>query len=267
MGFLRGELWLAGGAILAAGMWLCVWAKVNNHVSADVLVLGSVGMGVVYLLMLMVQPGRASRGVWVAMILVAVLMRMPWFFVPASSGEDYFRYLWDGAVTANGVNPYAHAPRNVADGQVDNPTLKRLAQSGRGTLEGVNHPELRTIYPPAAQSAFALAYWIAPFDLTGWQIVLLGFDVLAALAVLGLLRAAGLPLSLAFLYLWNPLLVTETYGGCHLDILTAAMVVMFAWALARKRSIVATIALALGIGVKLWPVLLLPFLLRSLWGN
>ena len=267
MGFLRGGLWLAGGAILAAGMWLCVWAKVNNHVSTDVLVLGSVGMGVVYLLMLMVQPGRASRGVWVAMILVAVLMRTPWFFVPASSGEDYFRYLWDGAVTANGVNPYAHAPRNVADGQVDNPTLKRLAQSGRGTLEGVNHSELRTIYPPAAQGAFALAYWITPFDLTGWQIVLLAFDVLAALAVLGLLRAAGLPLSLAFLYLWNPLLVTETYGGCHLDILTAAMVVMFAWALARKRSIVATIALALGIGVKLWPVLLLPFLLRSLWGN
>ncbi|MGD8779206.1 MAG: hypothetical protein PVH88_09635 [Ignavibacteria bacterium] len=24
--------------------------------------------------------------------------------------DDFYRYLWDGAVTANGINPYEHAP-------------------------------------------------------------------------------------------------------------------------------------------------------------
>ncbi len=260
-------LWLAGGAILAGSMWLCVWASVNHRISAGVLVLVGVGMGAIYLGLLILRPARASRGIWAAMIVVAVLMRLPWFFLPASSGEDYCRYLWDGAVTANGINPYVYSPQHVSGGQVDNQTIERLAQSGRTTLDGINHSELRTIYPPAAQGAFALAYWISPFDLTGWRIVLLAFDVLAALAVLGLLRAAGLPLLFAFTYLWNPLLVTETYGGGHLDLLAAATVAVFAWALVRNRPIAATIAVSLAIGVKLWPVLLLPFLLRLLWGK
>jgi hypothetical protein len=134
-------------------------------------------------------------------------------------------------------------------------------------LEGINHPHLRTIYPPAAQGAFALAYWITPFNLTGWRLILLAFDALAALAVVGMLRKAALPLSMAFVYLWNPLLITESYGGCHVDLLAAAMVVAFAWALAVNRPAVAALALAGAIGVKLWPILLLPFLLRALWGQ
>ncbi len=260
-------IWLAGGAILTASMWLFVWARANHHVSYSVLMLAGVGMGVVYLALLLIRPGHVSRYVWLGMILMAVLMRLPWFFVPAASGEDYCRYLWDGAVTANGINPYVHAPQDVADGQTDNTTMRQLAQSGRVMLEGINHPQLRTIYPPVAQGAFALAYWITPFDLIGWRIVLLAFDALAALAVLGLLRAAVLPSLLVFFYLWNPLLVRESYGSCHLDLLVAAMVAVFAWALASKRPIFATITLVLAIGVKLWPILLLPFLLRLLWGK
>ncbi len=263
----RAAIWLTGGLLLAAGMWLCAWARVHQLVSADVLVLASVGMGAMFLSLLALRPGQMSRALWFAMIVLAILMRLPWFFVPASSGEDYCRYMWDGAVTAHGVNPYKHAPANVAVGRADDPALERLAQSGRATLEGINHPHLRTIYPPVAQGAFALAYWITPFDLTGWRVVLLAFDALAALAVVGLLRKAALPLSLAFVYLWNPLLVAESYGGCHVDLLAAAMVAAFAWALVANRPAVAGLALAGAIGLKLWPILLLPFLLRALWGR
>ncbi len=263
----RQWLWLTGGVLLVVGMWLCVWGRVNHNASARVLALVTVGMGVVYLALLILRPTRVSRAIWAAMIVVAILMRLAWFFVPASSGKDHCRYLWDGAVTANGINPYMHSPQQVSQGQVDNLTLERLAQSGCATLEGINHPELRTIYPPAAQGAFALAYRITPFDLTGWRIVLLGFDVLATLAVAGLLRVCGLPSLLAFVYLWNPLLVMETYHGAHLDMLAGAMVVLFAWSLVKDRPIAATIALTLAIGMKLWPVLLIPFMVRSLWGN
>lgn len=259
--------WLTGGALLAAGIWLCVWARVNQLVLADVLVLASVGIGALFLALLALRPGQMNRPLWFAMIALAILMRLPWFFVPASSGEDYCRYMWDGAVTANGVNPYKHAPASVAAGRADDPALEQLAQSGRDTLRSINHPHLRTIYPPVAQAAFALAYWVTPFNLTGWRLVLLAFDALSALAVVGLLRKAALPLSLAFIYLWNPLLITESYGSCHVDLLAAAMVVAFAWALVTNRPAVAGLALAGAVGLKLWPILLMPFLLRALWGR
>ena len=263
----RAGLWVGGGILLVAGMWGCVWRIVNHNASNSILALATVGMGVVYLGLLILRPIRASRGIWAAMIVVAILMRVAWFFVPASSGEDYHRYLWDGALTGNGINPYVYSPQQVSGGLVYNSAIQQIAQSGRTTLEEINHPDLRTIYPPAAQGAFALGYWISPFDLTGWRIVLLGFDILAALGVVGLLRACGLPSSLGFIYLWNPLLVIETYHGGHLDLLVGGMVVLFAWSLVKNRPIAATTALALVIGMKLWPVLLIPFLLRSLWGN
>ncbi|HDZ22159.1 hypothetical protein LCGC14_0253750 [marine sediment metagenome] len=259
--------WLVVGMMLVAGMGVCVWANVNDFASAKVLVLAGAGMGGLFLCLLVLRPTHVSGGVWAVMIVVAVMMRLPWFFVPPSVSGDYHRYLWDGAVTAHGISPYVHTPKDVLDNHVDDPTLDKLARSGRFVLEGINHPKLRTIYPPVAQGAFALAYWITPFSLNAWRIVLLAFDIAAALAVLGLLRSAGLPLLLVFVYLWNPLLVTETYSGGHVDLLAAAMVVLFAWALTTKRPIIAGCALALAIGVKLWPVLLLPFLLRSLWGH
>lgn len=263
----RNAAWLTGGALLATGMWLRVWARVNQVVSADMLVSASVAMGGLFLALLAVHPRRMRRSLWFAMIALAILMRLPWFFVPASNGEDYRRYMWDGAVAAHGINPYLQAPQDVMTGKVYDPAVTQLAQSGHDTLEGINHPHLRTIYPPVAQGAFALAYWITPFNLTGWRLVLLAFDALAALAVVGLLRKAALPLSLALVYLWNPLLITESYGGCHVDLLAAAMVVAFAWTLVANRPAVAALALAGAIGVKLWPLLLLPFLLRALWGR
>lgn len=265
--YRRNLVWGFGGAILVAGMCLCFWGVVNHNASRMFLALMTVGMGIVYLAILFFRPTRASRTIWAAMIMVAILMRVVWFFAPAVSGADYNRYLWDGAVTANGVNPYVHSPQQISRGNIDNSTIQQIAKSGHTTLEGVNHPELRTIYPPVAQGAFAIAYWITPFDLTGWRIVLLSFDVLAGLAVVGLLRICGRPSLLVFIYLWNPLLVMETYHGAHMDLLGGAMVVLFAWLLVKGRSIAATAALGLAIGMKLWPVLLLPFLIRSLWGN
>jgi len=260
-------LWLIGGVGLVVGMWVCVWEIVAQNLSGRMLSLAGVGMGGVYLMLLIFHPRRASWTIWTVMIWVAIMMRLAWFFIPASSGQDHNRYLWDGAVTANTANPYVYSPQQVSSGNVDNQTLQRLAKSGRTTLEGINHPELRTIYPPVAQGAFAIGYWITPFDLTGWRIVLLGFDIITALSVLGLLRACGKSSLLLFIYLWNPLLVTETYHGGHLDLMAGAMVVLFAWLLVKGRPIGATIALTLGIGIKLWPVLLIPFLIRWLWGS
>jgi alpha-1,6-mannosyltransferase len=248
-------------------MWLCVWARGAQLISPSGLVLANVGMGVLFLALLAVRPGQMNRPLWLAVISLAILMRLPWFSMPASSGEDYCRYMWDGAVTAHWISPYKHAPQDVAAGRVGDPALQRLAETGRETLEGVNHPHLRTIYPPVAQSAFALAYWITPFDLTGWRLVMFAFDGIAAVAVVGLLRKAALPLSLTFVYLWNPLLVTESYGGCHVDLLAGAMVAVFVWSLVAKRPLAAGASLVLAVGAKLWPMLLLPFLLGAFRGR
>ena len=120
---------------------------------------------------------------------------------------------------------------------------------GAQVLRQINHPHLRTIYPPVAQGLFAAAYWLKPFSLTSWRLLLLGFDILAAAVVLALLRASRQRWSLSAVYLWNPLLVSEAYYGGHLDLVVGALVILFAWAVVRRRGILAAVVLAAAVGV------------------
>jgi hypothetical protein len=85
----------------------------------------------------------------------------------------------------------------------DAPALERLRTSWHGLI---NHPEIRTIYPPAAQGLFAL-WTIAGGSLLVWRLILLAFD-LATLRILGARSA----------WLWAtcPLVVVEGFwSGLH----------------------------------------------------
>ena len=92
--------------------------------------------------------------------------------------DDYFRYLWDGAVTAKGINPYKYSPEQVMEG-VDVPEeLVALADESGDIIHGINHPHLRTIYPPVAQAFFAISNLLGPWSLTTWKIILIVIDLL-----------------------------------------------------------------------------------------
>ena len=213
---------------------------------------------------LLPRRGHSPRTlVWV--LLIAAGMRAPMWLAPPAAHADYNRYLWDGALVANGRNPYRLSPRRAAQADLDDAKILSLARAGREVLAEVNHPKLRTVYPPFAQALFAAAYWLTPFDVTGWRVVLLAFDVLAAAMVISLLRAAGRPAAWALVYLWNPLMVVETYLFAHVDLVAAALVIAFAWALWRGRTVLAALALAAAVGAKLWPAILAGFLVRAEW--
>ncbi len=216
-----------------------------------------------FLAVFTMRPRRGTGAESMAIIVfVAVAMRVVMLFAPQLSGGDYTRYMWDGAVTAKGMNPYRHSPKQVLEGDVEDPQLRRLASGGRGVLEGITHRRLRTIYPPVAQGLFAVAHWISPFRLYGWLIVVAAMDALAAVAILGALRCAHLPGAMVLVYLWNPLLVNEAWQGGHVDVATAAMLAAMIWALVSRRIILAWLFWALAVGTKLWPAILVFFLVR-----
>ncbi len=70
----------------------------------------------------------------------------------------------------------------------------------------------------------------------------------------------GRPWTHVAIYAWNPLLVVEAYSGGHVDLEVAAGVAAFVWALLANRSALPGGVLAGAVAVKLWPVLLVPFL-------
>ncbi len=211
---------------------------------------------------------RASRGSAFFMLAVGAILRG--LMLPSTPilEDDFYRYLWDGAVVAHGHNPYARAPQEFLDpgGAVSGEAagLIALARDGQAVLARINHPSLRTIYPPVAQGAFALAHGLAPWSLIAWRVVLLLFDAATVALLLLLLRRLALSPLWAAIYWWSPLLVLHGVNGAHMDLLALPFVLGAILLALRGRQLWGIACMAIAAGVKLWPVILLPFLIRLL---
>lgn len=182
--------------------------------------------------------------------------------------DDFQRYLWDGAVTANGLNPYAHSPAEAQalalNMNADENTLGVLAREGSSVLASVNHPQLKTIYPPVAQGAFALAHVIAPWNIAGWRLVCLAGEMATFALLLMLLQSVGRSPLWVALYWWNPLVIKELMNSAHMEALLIPFVLGALYLAFRRRFAGATLALGFAVGVKVWPLLLAPMVLRPL---
>ena len=179
---------------------------------------------------------------------------------------DFYRYLWDGAVTSHGLTPYAQTPKAVMAGKAPAEYVK-LAEDTDTVLKRVNHKDVTSIYPPVTQAAFALAHVLKPWSLTAWRLVLLAFDLAtAALLIAGLDRLGHSRLWVA-LYWWNPVVLKELFNSAHLEpLIFPFLLAALLYAHARK-PIAASTALGFAAGVKFWPALLLPLILRASGGN
>ncbi len=231
-------------------------------------------LGVAGLVYVALLPGLVTRTVAGAtathaalalMILVGLAARVILFASEPMLEDDYQRYLWDGAVTASGNNPYAYSPKAIIGGGALHPLAGVAARSG-AVLERIGHPELTTVYPPLAQSAFVLANYISPFNLNAWRSVLLIFDMATLAAIVACLNALGRSPLWAALYWWNPVVIKELFNAAHMDGLLAPFVLL-ALLLAQRRPLVATAVLGIAFGIKLWPVMLLPLIWRPLLGD
>jgi hypothetical protein len=235
------------------------------------LVAASVIAGTAYLVGLCSARGRPARSrdmiIILAVGLVARVVLIPSAPVFVS---DFYRYLWDGAVTASGANPWTNTPKSVnsALGDGENapdvsPELVELAGKSGRVIHRINHPHLSTIYPATAQAAFAIAYWIKPWSVAALRCVLLFFDLSTVLILAAILRAINRPVYYIAWYWWNPLLLREVSHSAHMDVIALPFVLLGFLFAVKGRCSPAGAAMALAVGAKVWPLVLLPLCIRA----
>lgn len=200
-------------------------------------------------------------------LFIGLALRVVMFFSTPILEDDYFRYLWDGAVTANGINPYKYSPEEVIQNRAVPEELSRLAYNSGDIIHRINHPRIRTIYPPVTQALFALSYHIKPWSLLPWRAILLVFDIATLALILYSLNLMRLPLIYSMIYWWNPLLVKEIYNSGHLDVLVLPFAFGGLLLALRAKYLGSLTSLAAGIGIKLWPAFLIPLVFRPIASN
>ena len=184
-------------------------------------------------------------------VLAAVMQGILIFTHPTLS-DDMYRYVWDGRVQAQGISPYHYPP--------DASELAYLRDAE--IYPSINRKQAVTVYPPAAEAAFALLWRLWPDNIHWFQAVMASGGLLAGALLVGLLRDLNRSPSRVLIYLWSPLLAFETAHAAHVDGLVLPLLVGAWWARVRERDGLAGFFLGIATVMKFYPALLLPILWR-----
>ena len=216
------------------------------------------------------QLRRRDRQAPLLLILAtAVVARLLLFPSGLIQENDVYRYVLDGQVLSAGVNPYQQSPLELS--LLPPEPLERALSDPQAqeVISRIGYAEIPTLYPPAAQAAFAVGGLLGGWNWTGLRVLFTLVDLaLIGLIVLLLTRLGSSP-SRVLLYAWNPLVLKEVTNSVHLDILPAFFVVLLILSLERMQVrggwpwlLAAAGSMAGGVLSKLYPILLLPAAFR-----
>ena len=195
---------------------------------------------------------------WLGLLFRLVfIIALPWL------SQDFYRFIWDGLLLQNELNPYAFSPNELikSDALFDSP-LKTTLYDGMGALSAQHYSN----YPPVNQLGFLTAVNVFPQSLLGTVVVMRLLLILAEVGLFFTIRKIfhhlDLPHRRLGWYFLNPLIIIELTGNLHWE---GVMLFFFAlgwWLLLKQQNIWATIAFAFSVSTKLIPLLLLPLFVR-----
>ena len=188
-----------------------------------------------------------------ALILIgAAAMRLSLLFTEPALSSDIYRYIWDGRVQANGINPYRHVPAA--------PELASLRDEAIWPL--INRADYAvTVYPPAAQALF-LAITRAGENVVVIKLAMLVFEAVTVAAIIGLLKQLAMPPTRIAAYAWHPLPIWEIAGNGHVDAAMVALLILSLLAFLNGRALLGGVLATLGALIKPTAVLALPVFWR-----
>ncbi len=196
--------------------------------------------------------------VWI--LIIGVLVRLVYFPSQLIQETDPYRYVWDGQMMLAKQNPYSFSPQEAYDGG-----LFSSDSSKQGIVqhlnERINHPGVKTIYPPGAQFLFGLSQMLTPWTLIGWKIMIAGAEILILILMVVLLKRLRMRPQWVALYAWSPLIIKEFSNGLHLDVFAILFICLMIYALMKKYHRLALLSLAAATMIKWFAIILLPFLL------
>ena len=198
---------------------------------------------------------------WKVLLGLGILFRLA--FLPAlpNLSDDYFRFIWDGVLNLQGINPFLELPSFYM--QPEN----RIEGLTETLFTQMNSPEYFTIYPPVCQFVFSFGA-LGGEDLRMGSLLMRSFIVLAEigslLIIIQLLKKLKLPLKHLGLYALNPMIIAELTGNLHFEAIMIFFLLVSFYLLINQRNTLSALVFSLAVGTKLLPLMLLPLFFGKL---
>jgi len=204
--------------------------------------------------------------------------------------NDVYRYLWDGKVFKNGINPYKYAPgdlmmyeKNYKEDYYDehsNVTFKAryfnledkkeldqlidLREEQPVYFSRIGHAQVSTIYPPFVQSIFAFAATMKQDSIILMKLIFVLFDIGVIFIVVGLLKHFKLDRRQCLIYAWSPLVLKEIANAGHYDSVAVFFAMLSVFLAIKRLPAGFSVSLALSTLSKFFAAIFMP-ILRKLY--
>ena len=212
---------------------------------------GSVYLFAVWLVLR--TPSRRGNCTWI--LIWALGFRALAMLSEPALTTDAFRYVWDGRVQIEGVNPYLYVPAD--------PQLESIRDDD--VYPHINQKDTaHTIYPPGAQVYFLLGASLN-LGIDGMKILGLICECITIGALLSWLRAKKLSATLVLIYAWHPLPIWEFASQAHIDCVVTALITLSILAAEKRYQGWAGVALSAAVLVKYFPIVIFPAIWKR-WG-
>ena len=227
----------------------------------DYLKLVSLYTGLFFLFYKIIKTQQANYNF---LVYSAFALRALFIFSIPNLSQDFYRFIWDGRMILEGLNPYLYTPESfIINGEFPIAQATEL-YSGMGNLNGSHF----TNYPPINQLCFAIAGLFAGKSILGSAIVLRLLIIAADFGTLyfgkKLLSELKLPVHHIFWYILNPFIIIELTGNLHFEGVMIFFLIWSVYLLHIGKWKFAALILAFSISVKLIPLIFLPLFFQKL---
>lgn len=194
-----------------------------------------------------------------SLIVLSLLVRLSFIGGNPIGSEDAFRYLWDGRVQSNGINPYLYTALDEHLNVLRSPLLPAA----------MNHADLKTIYFPLSQWIFYVCYQISGEALWSYKVLYLLAEIAILAGLFLILTKFGIPQKYLLLYALCPLPIIEFAVDAHLDAIGLPLIVFFLFFYLSGKRILSYVLLGLSMSIKPVGLILFPalFFMEKGWRN
>jgi hypothetical protein len=188
-----------------------------------------------------------ARNVYL-LIFLALLLRLSFISTTPIGSDDVYRYMWDGKIQANGINPYLYAPND-----------EHLNAFHSDLLPGaLNFKEMKTIYFPLSQWLFYTGYKLSSESVWGYKFLLFLFEMLTLTAVFLFIKKLKIDLKYSLLYALCPLSIFQFGIDAHLDGFGLPLLLFSLYFYFDNKKILSAIILGLSLSIKPVGLVIIP---------
>ncbi len=201
---------------------------------------------------------------WKVIFLLGLGTRIALIWGTPELSNDFFRFLWDGELLLQGINPFAHKPNDlISHSAFLGNEYYRILFHGMGELSQANY----SCYPVLNQFFFMIGGLFSD-SLTINVIVLKLVIILADIGVFiigtKILKLLNLSIEKIGWFFINPFILLEFTVNLHFEGVMLFFILLSFYFVLKGNWFIGAICLGLAIHVKLIPLLFIPFFYKHL---